>query len=269
MSEAWIKDSVRGCKNLPSRGSVEKFTLSLLRYLFPQMVDGNKIPAVRSLRRELSDILCPLKDRIAENPDSIAGSFISNLPLVREDLLLDAGYIADGDPAATGVDEVILAYPGFFAIAVFRLAHTLYELKVPLVPRMMTEMAHSRTGIDIHPGAMIGKEFFIDHGTGIVIGETAVIGRRVKLYQGVTLGALSVSRDMVGFRRHPTIEDDVIIYAGSTILGGSTVIGHSSIIGGNVWLTESVQPYSMVYNLSRVTVRTRDEEDGRPAGPQD
>jgi len=116
---------------------------------------------------------------------------------------------------------------------------------------------------------MIGKEFFIDHGTGIVIGETAVIGRRVKLYQGVTLGALSVSRDMVGFRRHPTIEDDVIIYAGSTILGGSTVIGHSSIIGGNVWLTESVQPYSMVYNLSRVTVRTRDEEDGRPAGPQD
>ena len=260
MNGFWIKDSLKGCRTLPSRGSVERFTLNLLRFLFPQMVDEGKIPGVRSLHRELSDILCPLKTRIVKDIDPLVETFLSDLPRVREDLLLDADFIAEGDPAATGVDEVVLAYPGFFAIAVFRLAHRLHELGVPLVPRMMTELAHSRTGIDIHPGAAIGKEFFIDHGTGIVIGETAVIGNRVKLYQGVTLGALSVSREMVGCRRHPSIEDDVIIYAGSTILGGSTVIGHGSIIGGNVWLTESVQPYSMVYNLSKVTVRTRDDE---------
>jgi serine O-acetyltransferase len=174
-------------------------------------------------------------------------------------LYRDAKYISESDPAATGVDEVIMAYPGFYAIAVQRLAHQLFIQGVPLIPRVMTEYAHSKTGIDIHPGAEIGSEFSIDHGTGVVIGETAVIGNRVKLYQGVTIGALSVSKELASTKRHPTIEDNVIIYAGSTILGGNTVIGHDSIIGGNVWLTSSVPPYSLVYHESKITVRDRND----------
>lgn len=156
-----------------------------------------------------------------------------------------------GDPAAKGFDEIIFSYPGLFAITVYRIAHQLFALSVPLLPRIMTEHAHSLTGIDIHPGARIGESFFIDHGTGVVIGETTVIGNRVRIYQGVTLGALSVPRDEVeGLRytkRHPTIEDDVIIYSGATILGGDTVIGARSVIGGNVWITGSVTRDTQVY----------------------
>jgi len=160
----------------------------------------------------------------------------------------------EGDPAATSRMEVVMAYPGMYAVTVHRLAHELYLLKVPILPRVMTEIAHSRTGIDIHPGATIGEGFFIDHGTGVVIGETTVIGRNVKLYQGVTLGALSFPKDektgmlMKGHKRHPNVEDNVVIYAGATILGGDTVIGHDSEIGGNVWLMESIPPHSRVYN---------------------
>lgn len=170
--------------------------------------------------------------------------------MLREDVL--AGY--EGDPAARSEMEVVLAYPGFYAIAVHRIAHCLLRAGVPLVPRVMSEHAHSRTGIDIHPGATIGPGFFIDHGTGVVIGETCVIGTRVKLYQGVTLGALSFAKDengqlVKGIKRHPDVGDRVIVYAGATILGGDTKIGHDSVIGGNVWLTHSVPPFSKVYNV--------------------
>jgi len=162
--------------------------------------------------------------------------------------MMDVRAAVEGDPAANSADEVILAYPSVAAITVHRIAHFLYERQVPLLPRIMSEYIHHRTGIDIHPGATIGRSFFIDHGTGIVIGETAQVGDRVKLYQGVTLGALSVSRSMRGRKRHPTIENDVTIYSGATILGGDTVVGTGSVIGGNVWLVTSVPPYSKVYN---------------------
>jgi serine O-acetyltransferase len=161
---------------------------------------------------------------------------------------VDAAY--EGDPAAKSYDEIVFSYPGIFAISVYRIAHQLFEQQIPLLPRIMTEYAHSVTGIDIHPGAQIGERFFIDHGTGVVIGETTVIGNKVRIYQGVTLGALSLPKDagerLRGQKRHPTIEGDVIIYAGATILGGETVIGARSVIGGNVWITESVPPDTKV-----------------------
>jgi serine O-acetyltransferase len=174
---------------------------------------------------------------------------------VHERSLEDAAAILAGDPAAESLDEVIAAYPGFLAIAAHRLAHAADELDVPVVPRLMAELAHSRSGIDIHPAATIGHSFCIDHGTGIVIGETAVIGDEVKLYQGVTLGALSVSKSKAGTKRHPTIGDRVVIYANATVLGGDTTIGADSIIGGNVFLTSSVPPGSLVYQTPDYRVR--------------
>ncbi|MFA6930498.1 MAG: serine O-acetyltransferase EpsC [Lentisphaeria bacterium] len=184
------------------------------------------------------------------------------LPEIRELLLLDVQAALDGDPATVSPDEIIIAYPGFKAICIHRIAHTLYADKIPLIPRIMSEYAHTVTGIDINPGATIGKSFFIDHGTGVVIGETAVIGDHVKIYQGVTLGALSFPKDgsgklIKGHKRHPNIENDVTIYAGATILGDIT-IGHHSTIGGNVWLTESIEPYSKVtFAPSDVSIKTR------------
>ena len=175
----------------------------------------------------------------------VSREFVATLPRIRIALLLDAAATADGDPAASGVDEVILAYPGFFATAVHRMAHQLWTAGVPLLPRVLGELAHRFTGIDIHPGARIGKAFAIDHGTGVVIGETCQIGDRVRLYQGVTLGAVVVEK-AVHSKRHPTIEDDVIIYSGATILGGDTIIGAGARIGGNVWLTRSVAPGSLI-----------------------
>ena len=170
--------------------------------------------------------------------------FLSRLPEVRALLQTDLEAFFDGDPAATSPDEIIIAYPGIFAIMVSRVAHLLFELEVPLIPRIMTEHAHSRTGIDIHPGATIGRYFFVDHGTGIVIGETTVIGEHVKLYQGVTLGALSTrgGQSLRGKRRHPTIQDRVTIYSGASVLGGDTIIGHDAVIGGNAFITASVAP---------------------------
>ncbi|MBI5582425.1 MAG: serine acetyltransferase [Deltaproteobacteria bacterium] len=177
-------------------------------------------------------------------------AFFKRLPTVKTQLLQDIQAAYEGDPAAKSCTEIIVSYPGFFAVTVYRIAHALHLLGIPLLPRMMTEYAHSRTGIDIHPGAEIGEAFFIDHGTGVVIGETTTIGNRVRLYQGVTLGALSLppkAGDLFrNKKRHPTIEDDVIIYANATILGGETVIGAGSVIGGNVWLTESVPPGTRV-----------------------
>jgi serine O-acetyltransferase len=182
---------------------------------------------------------------------SAAVEFLRSLPTMRETLAKDIRAAHEGDPAARDYDEIIFSYPGLFAITVYRIAHRLHALEVPLLPRIMSEAAHGRTGIDIHPGARIGESFFIDHGTGVVIGETTDIGNRVRIYQGVTLGALSLSREEVDAlrnkKRHPTIEDDVILYANATVLGGETVIGARSVIGGNVWITRSVPPDTQVF----------------------
>ena len=191
---------------------------------------------------------CPVTERQATE---CAEEFLARLPRVREALATDVRAAYEGDPAAACYDEIIFSYPGLYAITVYRLAHELYTLGVPLIPRIMTEHAHSRTGIDIHPGTRVGSSFFIDHGTGVVVGGTAVIGCNVKLYQGVTLGAFSFDKDADGqlirhTKRHPTIEDEVVVYAGATILGGDTIIGRGSVIGGNVWLTHSVPPGTRV-----------------------
>ena len=180
-------------------------------------------------------------------------ALLEGLPAIRDMLQQDIQAAYEGDPAAMSTMEIVMSYPGLYAITIHRIAHALYRQGVPLIPRVMGEHAHSKTGIDIHPGATIGPGFFIDHGTGVVIGETCNIGKRVKLYQGVTLGALSFAKDasgalVKGTKRHPDVEDNVVIYAGATILGGETVIGHDSVIGGNVWLIHSVPPGSKVYN---------------------
>ena len=192
-----------------------------------------------------------------------AVEFLENLPELRRVLSRDVQAAFDGDPAVRTLDEVIFCYPGLEAVTIYRLAHLLHTLRVPLIPRMMTEWAHSKTGIDIHPGATIGDHFFIDHGTGVVIGETCEIGSHVKLYQGVTLGALSFQTDgdgnlVRGTKRHPTIEDRVVIYANATVLGGATRIGHDSVIGSNVWLTRSVDSHTTVV-LERPKLRMRGE----------
>jgi serine O-acetyltransferase len=191
--------------------------------------------------------------------------FLEQIPDLREVLKLDVQAAYEGDPAVKTTDEVTFCYPGFEAVTIYRLAHLLHGLDIPFIPRMMTEWAHSRTGIDIHPGARIGHHFFIDHGTGVVIGETCQIGNGVKLYQGVTLGALSFPTDgdgqiVRGMKRHPTIEDHVVIYANATILGGRTVIGHHSVIGSNVWLTRSVDPHTTVL-LEKPKLQMRAERE--------
>ena len=207
-----------------------------------------KLQMTDDLEKEIA-LLMPGKDAKA-----IVSAFVARLPEVRRLVNTDVEAAYEGDPAATSTMEVVMAYPGLYAVTIHRLAHELYNLKVPIIPRIMSELAHSKTGIDIHPGATIGERFFIDHGTGVVIGETTVIGKNVKLYQGVTLGAKSFQKDpetgalVKGIKRHPNVEDNVVIYAGATILGGDTTIGHDSEIGGSVWLIESVPPNSRVYN---------------------
>ena len=200
-----------------------------------------------SLEREVVLLVSP------QEAHRVVAEFIASLPEVKRLVQTDVEAAYDGDPAAMSRMEVVMAYPGLYAVTVHRLAHELYRLKVPIIPRVMSELAHSRTGIDIHPGAKIGERFFIDHGTGVVIGETCTIGRNVRIYQGVTLGGLSFEKDskgalVKGLKRHPDIEDNVVIYANATILGGDTVIGHDSEIGGNVWLKDSVPPNTRVYN---------------------
>ena len=193
---------------------------------------------------------------LIDQSNELTVAFLERLPEVRALLQTDLEAFFDGDPAATSLDEIIIAYPGLYAIMVNRVAHVLFQLGVPLIPRIMTEHAHSRTGIDIHPGATIGRYFFIDHGTGIVIGETTVIGDYVKIYQGVTLGALSTrgGQSLRGKRRHPTIEDRVTIYSGASVLGGDTVIGHDAVIGGNAFITSSIAPGT------RVSVKSQELE---------
>jgi serine O-acetyltransferase len=205
--------------------------------------------------KKLPDNKDAAEEKLRERSRLVTHEFFDRIPRVREFLESDLQAAYDGDPAAFDKTEIILSYPGFFAIAVNRLAHELFVLGVPLIPRIMTEWAHSKTGIDIHPGATLGKYFFIDHGTGIVIGETTVIGEHVKVYQGVTIGALSTraGQGLHGKKRHPTIEDNVTIYSGATILGGETVIGHDVVIGGNCFITASIAPNS------RVNVKNQEE----------
>ena len=199
------------------------------------------------LQKELEEMLRHTPEKKLSNVSEVANKFFETLPKIHQQLEQDVVAMYEGDPAAKSISEVIRTYPGFYAIAAYRIAHELHHLGVDGIPRVITEHAHSKTGIDIHPAAQIGAYLCIDHGTGIVIGETASIGSHVKIYQGVTLGALSVDKSDTGKKRHPSIEDNVIIYAGATILGGDTIIGHNSVIGGNVWLTRSVPPYSKIY----------------------
>ena len=183
-------------------------------------------------------------------------NFVARLPEVLEKLNLDAEAILDCDPASLSIQEIYMAYPGFYAIAIYRLAHELYKQGFPMVPRLMTEYAHRQTGVDINPGAQIGKSFFIDHATGVVIGETAIIHDHVKIYQGVTLGALYVAKSLQRTKRHPTIMSNVTIYANATILGGDTVIGENSVIGGNAWITASVPANSKVFHTPEIKIKT-------------
>ncbi|GJG85720.1 hypothetical protein tb265_09010 [Gemmatimonadetes bacterium T265] len=254
------------------RANTEHAVRALLALLFPPLAnerpDGDAGPAcgapcdVREMgdelaraRRALREVLEPVAAILGRPADALEAAAAAELPAVYDALLEDARATHDGDPAAASVDEVIAAYPGFYATACYRIAHVLYRHGVPLVPRLVTEFAHRETGIDIHPGARIGRAFAIDHGTGVVIGETAVLGDRVRLYQGVTLGALAVAKQLARVKRHPTLGDDVVVYANATILGGETVVGEGSVIGGNVWLTRSVPPKSVVTHQSQVAPR--------------
>jgi len=248
----------------PPKPKVERFIFDLVELLFPHFYGEYEYFAANEiqgkfvlLQRDLKKILKLHQPQQSAKIDHMTDNFFNQIPEIYRKLSMDAQAIHEGDPASESIDEVISAYPGFFAIYTYRIAHEFYKLGIPVFPRMLTEFAHFRTGIDIHPGATIGKSFFIDHGTGVVIGETTLIGNNVKIYQGVTLGALSVSKSEQQKKRHPTIEDDVIIYSNATILGGETVIGHDSIIGGNVWLTRGVEPFSIVYQRSEVEVRTK------------
>ena len=229
----------------PGFRSAEYLDSNNLRYVTGERI--HRIVAV--LTQETQKALIYLKKSAVDShcfnlAEQTVLSLIEELPEIRRKLLLDVKAALDGDPAARSAEEIILSYPGLEAILVYRIAHFLHINGVPIIPRIMSEHIHGKTGIDIHPGAVIGESFFIDHGTGIVIGETTIIGNNVKLYQGVTLGAVSVKKAMSNKKRHPTLEDDVTIYAGATILGGETVIGKGSTIGGNVWLTSSVPPGS-------------------------
>lgn len=256
--------------NLPSRQSVINIITILESIIFPgfqesEQLDeenlsfnlGEKLLSVggrlmSEIRKSL-EYSCREKDdfspeKCGEKARELTFAFLARLPEIREKTLLDVNAALKGDPAAKSREEVILSYPGLDAITVHRMAHELYEMEIPLIPRMMNEHIHRKTGIDIHPGATIGDSFFIDHATGVVVGETTIIGTNVKLYQGVTLGALSVKKEDANIKRHPTIEDNVTIYAGATILGGNTTIGANTVIGGNVWITSSIPSDSVVYN---------------------
>jgi len=255
--------------NLPGRESIDNIVRGLEELLFPGFLENLRVS--EQLRKITAEKVRHLSRQMIEEVEKslafsarlgvlncghkgchavaalVVEEFFEELPNIRIILGKDLEAAVRGDPAAMSADEVILSYPGFQAISLHRVAHFFWTRQVPLIPRMMSELIHSRTGIDIHPGADIGEYFFIDHGTGVVIGETTIIGKNVKLYQGVTLGALSVKKEEGGCKRHPTIEDDVTIYANATILGGETVIGHGSVIGGSVWITQSIPPESKIY----------------------
>jgi serine O-acetyltransferase len=262
--------------HLPNRDVIIELTKLIRELLFPGYFGKQNLTA-RTLEYHVGELITIIHDKLyeqvrnairhqatrsgAECPncdataEMIVQEFLGSLPQLRTTLATDVKAAFDGDPAAKNTDEIIFSYPGLFAISVFRIAHLLFKAQVPLIPRIMTEYAHNLTGIDIHPGADIGASFFIDHGTGVVIGETTLIGDRVRVYQGVTLGALTVpkgeARPEPGTRRHPTLEDDVVIYANATILGGNTIIGKGAVVGGNAFVTSSVAPGGRVAGSSR------------------
>ncbi len=248
----------------PLRAMAEEFATRTLGLLFPQFAHPSRlgIEAVDIDAAQIEVLLRAAITPLVDDADVVVSQFLSALPQVHAALLTDAEAILDGDPAAESLEEVIVAYPGFLATAVHRIAHELYQQRVPIFPRVLSEWSHRETGIDIHPGAQIGSAFAIDHGTGVVIGETSVIGDRVRVYQGVTLGALAVSKRLANKKRHPTLGNDVVVYANATILGGNTLVGDGAIIGGNVWLTSSVPPRSVVQFSSRVEQRPTFEDDG-------
>lgn len=262
-----IYESHQEFTKVPSKNSICNFFNDLLGVLFP---DFSSHPA--KSEEEVSDILEALRHKLhvilvnnislaGDNRDDIVEAFFESLPRLYDQIHKDIDAMFSGDPAAKSKSEIVRSYPGFYAVAAYRLAHELVLLGVQNIPRIISEHAHSKTGVDIHPGAIIGEYFCIDHGTGIVVGETAVIGKHVKLYQGVTLGALSVDKSDANIKRHPTIEDYVVIYAGATILGGKTRIGRHSVIGGNVWLTRSVGENSKVYYKTLLHEESKDEPE--------
>lgn len=259
MKERFISrlfDTHQDSPKCPTIERVADFTNQLLGILFPDLTNkpySNPEELsfdLLNLKSELYEMLFMYPNRESINVDSKTSLFFDQLEGVYDILNADVQAMFEGDPAANSVDEIIRTYPGFYAIATYRLAHILYNLEVKVIPRMISEIAHSRTGVDIHPGAKIGRGFCIDHGTGVVIGETSEIGNYVKIYQGVTLGALSVDKKLAKVKRHPTIEDHVVLYSGATVLGGDTIIGEHSIIGGNTWITRSVAPHSKIYYQS-------------------
>ncbi|MCH8192728.1 MAG: serine acetyltransferase [Planctomycetes bacterium] len=251
---------------VPRQAGARRFIDDLVSFLFPIRADEECVlPQIRlnllQLQIDFKKLLAPLKGKLAEPVGTLCDQFFDGIPSIHASLMKDAKSFLDFDPAARSIESVILYYPGFYGITVYRLANILYSLGIPILPRMVSEYAHAQTGIDIHPGATIGENFLIDHGTGVVIGETAIIGRDVKIYQGVTLGALFVKKELANTKRHPTIENNVVIYGGSTILGGRTVVGHDSTIGGNVWLTKSIPANSVVYHDSTTIVKDAKRRD--------
>lgn len=244
------------------RPLAQAFAGQVMGLLFPHYAqnvvcsDQAVVEDVIELREALARLIRAIAPLHPELPRHLPDRFVDGLLALHEALEEDAKAIYEGDPAARSIDEVVLTYPGFFAIGIYRIAHALHELALPLVPRLLTEQAHEKTGVDIHPGARIGRRFCIDHGTGVVVGETTVIGNDVKLYQGVTLGALTVQKSLAHRKRHPTIEDDVVLYAGATILGGETVVGRGSVVAGNAFVTRSVPPGSLVGRSGEVRART-------------
>lgn len=257
---------VQRCFPPQVRPVAERLAWTSLSLLFPHFAESGELAhdverGVESVEAEILQLQSLLETFYPQVDRTLPGRFLASLPGLHQALQLDADAIFQKDPAARSVDEVILTYPGFFAIAVHRLAHGLHGLGLPLVPRLLAEFAHRRTGVDIHPGAQIGPRFVIDHGTGVVIGETCVIGRGVSLYQGVTLGALQVEKHLASQKRHPTIEDHVVLYANATILGGNTLIGHDSVIAGNAFVTQSVPPFSSVTHRSEIRRRASNGDD--------
>ena len=252
---------LESASSFPDKEMANKFIDGFFEFLFipNQLTKLSEVELLKEYEKYKTYLSTLVYDVVgtATKTDELVNVFFEKVPFIYDELQKDAAEILKFDPAAESIEEVLVAYPGFYATAVYRFSHQLWKQGVKLIPRLFSECAHSKTGIDIHPGAQIGESFFIDHGTGIVIGETSVIGNRVKIYQGVTLGALSVSKEVAKTKRHPTIEDDVVIYSGATILGGDTVIGHDSVIGGNVWLTHSLLPNSIVYHKSEVSIKDK------------
>ncbi len=263
MNKAFLKhifDKHQNTQAVPPTKDIAEWASKVIKLLYPEQAKDffRSLDEIEgefwNLGNELKIILNATDECRACDQDEKIKLFHEQLPELFRVLNTDVKAIMAGDPAATSEFEIIRAYPGFYAISFYRLASMLNRFDINLIPRILTEFAHSRTGIDIHPGATIGEYFFIDHGTGVVIGETCNIGSHVKIYQGVTLGALSVDKNMANIKRHPTVEDNVVIYSGATILGGDTIIGKNSIIGGNVWLTKSVPENSTVYHKPEIKV---------------